>query len=224
MVNQGGFLRRTTTWRATGLGGLVGFGGAIVSTARAWVDEGLIVMPGYRDRIVTVYCTDEEGGLNLTMPPEVVRALAERGRGAAEKLVVRFAHPVPDDDATWGWRNQEWIRLRTATTGLDRWITQFRDVLIDPTVPEPYAGLAGDGAHDPLPSFKLTKGRRAAVNRRTDALVALAAEWATAPADAFTNGTPTPAPVLGLMPFDRAEPMPDPAPDAAQPVQESGDP
>jgi hypothetical protein len=157
------------------------------------------------------------------MPPEVVHALAERGRGAAEKLVARFAHPAPADPATWGWRNQEWIRFRTATTGLDRWIAQFCDVLTDPTVPEPYAGLAGDGAHDPLPSYQLSRGRRAAVNHRTDALIALAAEWGTPPADAFTNGTPTPAPVLRLMPFDRAEPLPHLVPDAVQAAQENSD-
>ncbi len=220
-VNQGGFLRRTSTWPVTGLAGLLGFGAAIVSTARAWVDEGLTVTPGYRDRIVTVYCTDEEGGLNLTMSTEVVRALAERGQDAAQKLVARFAHPMPDDPATWGWRNQEWIRFRTATTGLDRWIAQFRDVLTDPTVPEPYSGLAGDGANDRIPSYRLTQGRRAVVNRRTDAIVALAEEWATSSADAFANGTPTPAPVLGLMPFERAEPPSDPAPDAVPSAQET---
>ena len=38
-----------------------------METARTWVDEAQLAMPGYRDRIVTVLHDDTEGGLNLNM-------------------------------------------------------------------------------------------------------------------------------------------------------------
>jgi hypothetical protein len=69
---------------------LLSFGRSLLETARTWVDEASLVMPGYRDRVVTVYQGDGEGGLNLSMPDEVVDRLSIRGRFAAQRLVAWF--------------------------------------------------------------------------------------------------------------------------------------
>ena len=69
---------------------LISFGMSLIETARTWVDEASLVMPGYRDRVVTVYTDGDEGGLNLSMPTEVVTRLSTRGRFAAQQLVERF--------------------------------------------------------------------------------------------------------------------------------------
>ena len=37
-----------------------------------WVDNQQTRVPGYRDRIVHISHTDNEGGMNLAMPPEVL--------------------------------------------------------------------------------------------------------------------------------------------------------
>ena len=50
------------------------------NTARVWVDEAPLTMPGYRDRVVTVYQDGDEGGLNLAMPPEDWSTAAEPTR------------------------------------------------------------------------------------------------------------------------------------------------
>jgi len=199
-VNQAGLLRRWSTWPATGIGGLAAFGGAILDSARGWVDESLLVMPGYRDRVVTVYYDEREGGLNLNMPPEVVAGLSARGRAGADKLVARFAGPTPGVAPAVGWENQRWVRFRTATNGLAQWIASFRGgYLTDLPGATPYRELAGPGASAALPSYGLTVGRRDAVNARTGALLGLADNWATPPADAFTANPPAPVPVLRLV-------------------------
>jgi hypothetical protein len=205
LLNQAGALRRWTRWNTSGLAAVGDFGNAILATARSWVDESLIVMPGYRDRVVTVWHDDTEGGLNLSMPKEIVDDLSARGQCAAAKLVARFAGDQPGIVAAEGWRNQQWIRFRSATRGLDDWIAGFSETFTDPTGPAPYTELAGDAAHGPLPSYPLTVSRRRAVNERTDALLGLAAQWATPPDDAFEYNAPAPAPSLGLIPSDRVD-------------------
>ena len=124
-ANQAGWLRRSTVWRTDGFGAIADFARAILASARSWVDESLIVMPGYRDRVVTVWHDDTEGGLNLTMSKETVDGLVARGRGAAAKLVSRFAGDMPGITVADGWRNQQWIRLRCATRGIADWVGQF---------------------------------------------------------------------------------------------------
>jgi hypothetical protein len=74
--------------------GLVGFFGALFDTARNWGDTELMAMPSYRDRVVHVKLAEDEGGLNLSMPPEIIEALGERGELAGKLLADRFA-PTP---------------------------------------------------------------------------------------------------------------------------------
>ena len=207
-VNQGGLHRRWSRWNRTGLGSMLAFGRSIIDTARSWVDQSQLVMPGYRDRIVTIYHDKAEGGMNLSMDKPTVDGLVERGQGGAAKLVGSFVHGD-------GWPNHRWLRFRTATAGLDAWLSSFRNGYDAPN--SGYADLAGvdaagNEADGPLPSYSMTKGRRAAVNVRTAALVQLASKWSDAPADAFTHKSPSPRPVLRLVP---GEMLDRPAPPAA---------
>jgi predicted acylesterase/phospholipase RssA len=215
VVNQAGLLRRWTSWPTTGLGGMAAFGGAILGSARSWVDESLLGMPGYRDRVVTIYHDDAEGGLNLAMEPPVVASLSARGQAGAAKLVTRFAGPAPGVEPAAGWENQRWVRFRTATAGLSYWVGSFRGgYSTDPPGATPYRDLAGPGAAAPLPSYRLTTGRRNAVNDRTGDLLGLAERWAGAHADAFTAGAPAPTPVLRLVPGQKPEELAPPPSDA----------
>jgi len=213
IVNVGGWSRRWTRWNGTGLGAVGSFGRSILDTARGWVDEAQLVMPGYRDRIVTIYHDDREGGMNLDMDPTVVGELVERGDAAAAKLVERFV----DGD---GWDNHRWIRFRTATAGLDGWLAGFQHGYESASPgATPYRELAGPDAAAELPSYKVEGGRRGAVNLRTEALRKLAAGWREKPDDAFRHGSPSPRPVLRLVPGALLEPatsVAPPAPEAAE--------
>lgn len=193
-ANQGGLHRRTTSWADKGpMAQLLAFGMALVDTARGWVDEASLVMPGYRDRVVTVYQDSDagEGGLNLAMPEAVVHRLSVRGRFAAEKLVDRFG------PRGGGWDNHRWIRFRTATAGLSDWFAGFERGYAAATPPFYDELLAGA---QPQPSYPLTDARLAAASRRTAGLRTEIATWAAAPVDAFTDDRPKPPPELRLVP------------------------
>ncbi|MGH8827353.1 MAG: hypothetical protein ACRDVZ_07075, partial [Jiangellaceae bacterium] len=219
-VNQGGLHRRWSRWDRQGMRSVQAFGRSILDTARSWVDQSQLVMPGYRDRVVTIYHDKAEGGINLSMSEQTVGRLVDRGRGGATKLVDSF---VRGD----GWDNHRWLRFRTATAGLDTWLAGFRHGYDAPG--GAYSDLAGigangNGADGPLPSYPMTKGRRATVNLRTAALLTLAAEWRTAPEDAFTHGSPSPRPALRLVSgemLDRTSAARPAEPDATEEPAES---
>ena len=82
--------------------GLSGFVGAIVRLMQNWVDATQTRLPGYRDRVVHVHLSEEEGGLNLEMPPERIGRLSERGRRAGRALVEQF-----------DWDLHRWVRYRS---------------------------------------------------------------------------------------------------------------
>ncbi len=56
---------------------------SVLNAMQNWGDNTRITMPGFRDRVAIIRQKDGEGGLNLAMPPEVIKALAERGAEAA---------------------------------------------------------------------------------------------------------------------------------------------
>jgi predicted acylesterase/phospholipase RssA len=80
---------------------LPGFVGAIADTAQNWADSMQTRVPGYRDRIIAVHHTGEEGGTNLGMGSDVILGLAERGAAAGRKTVE------------FDFDNHRWVRLRT---------------------------------------------------------------------------------------------------------------
>ena len=193
-ANQGGLHRRTARWKPEPISQLVSFGMSLIQTARTWVDEASLVMPGYRDRVVTVYTGGNEGGLNLSMPADVVEHLSSRGRFAAQRLIERFG---PDDS---GWANHRWIRFRAATAGLSEWLTAFETGYSTPA-DTPYDPILT--GHEPQPSYPMTVGRLAAARSRIAALRAEIDQWRQDPADAFTKGRPNQPPVLRLVPRSR---------------------
>ena len=123
--------------------GLVGFFGALFDTARNWGDTELMAMPGYRDRVVHVKLAEDEGGLNLSMPPKIIEALGERGERAGELLAGRFA-PTPTgnevliDPKTGApvvltWDNHRWVRYRSFMAAVELVARRFRATWNDVT-------------------------------------------------------------------------------------------
>ncbi len=191
LVNQGGGHRRTARWAPAPLSALFSFGLSLVETARTWVDQASLTLPGYRDRVVTVYQDGAEGGINLAMPPELVTALSERGRFAAARLVDRFGPAGP------GWPNHRWIRYRTSTAALSDWLTAFERGYTTQQPPF-YDALLADA--DDQPSYRVSGAKLDAMRDRTRDLRSEIAAWAVDPADAFTTNRPQPPPVLRLVP------------------------
>lgn len=200
--NQAGLLRPWVTLPTSGIGALGSFLSQIVDTARGWVDAAQLVLPGYRDRVVTIYHDQDEGGMNLAMPAAIVSSLANRGEAAAYLLVEKFAGTLPGKEQGWGWNNQRWIRLRTATAGLNAWLARFQhNFSADAPGATPYANLAGANADATLPSYAFSSvGKRSAANERTAELLAIAGTWGAD--DSLLDRAPRPRPQLRLTPDD----------------------
>ena len=91
-------------------GRLSGFIGALINTVYNWADNAQTRVPGYRDRVVHIFQTDEEGGMNLNMPNSTVMRLSERGRLAGVKLRERFSG---NDGSELSWDHHRWTRYRS---------------------------------------------------------------------------------------------------------------
>ena len=80
---------------------------AMIDTMQNWNDNMLVKAPGYRDRVVHISHTEDEGGMNLDMPHERITRLSLRGAAAGHKIGTRF-------DEGGGWNNHLWVRYRSA--------------------------------------------------------------------------------------------------------------
>src|SRR5699024_598443 len=179
-------------------GRLLGFLNELVETARGWVDEAQLVLPGYRDRVVLIKHTKDEGGMNLTMPPAVVTALADRGQAAASRLTEVFAGPEPGLAPARGFDTHRWIRRRIAGAGLEQWLVGCqRGYATEAAGSTSYPDLAGPGADSGLPSYQPPKEQRAELNAVTEQVSDLAQGW---PTGAMLTGAPRPTPRLRLVP------------------------
>jgi hypothetical protein len=191
-----------------GLGRVVAFLGAIKATGFNWGDDEQMKVPGYRDRVAHISHSDDEGGLNLDMPPAHVTRLSERGRIAGELLRDAFTTPATPERAT-DWRNHKWVRLRTSSALLDEALRSLATAYdgTNATGAESYRELLRL-ARGEQPSYGVTNAQRDLVRELLeDGLLPAAATLdAARSADANVaserNG-PSPLPELRVMPGHR---------------------
>lgn len=98
--------------------GLLSFFLTLLNTARAWSDNQMLIAPGVRDRVVNIALRDDEGGLNLDMPPNVIADLDRRGRAAGLLISARFDPTRAHDPETGAknrtiFTNHRWVRFRS---------------------------------------------------------------------------------------------------------------
>jgi Patatin-like phospholipase len=202
-------------------GSVTGFFGALFDTARNWGDTELMALPGYRDRIVHVMLTEDEGGLNLNMPKEVIETVGERGEKAGQLLADRFKptpkgdeilkDPQTDKDVQLTWDNHRWIRFRAYAAALElalRRLTKAWAESAGETRWRNYADLLARG--DDLPkSYKF--GSDAQIAFAKDALQRLVAALGGLAGDQTFDRTgkgrsPRPKPILRMMPSGSNDP------------------
>lgn len=116
---------RWTQIRGRGFGALSDFAGSAFSTARNWHDSSHLDFPGYRDRIVKVFQTDWEGGLNLAMDDRTIEGLGERGWTAAGAIDEQFREPRYAGSTASGWDNHRWVRYRALLAALPAWLQSY---------------------------------------------------------------------------------------------------
>jgi hypothetical protein len=97
------------------------FMGSILAAMQEWRENLQSILPGYRERIVQVRLADDEGGLNLTMPPDVISRLSDYGQRAGQKLRQDF-----------DWDAHRWRRYLVALARLDEMLDDLHESYTEP--------------------------------------------------------------------------------------------
>ena len=202
-TNVGGILERWHRFPETpGLGALSAFVSGMVRTMQNRVDTSLARLPGYRDRIVHVHTDSSEGGMNLTMPPEVIDALTRRGQSAAGQLVHRFAE-TPGTDAGLSWDSHRWVRYRTALTALAEQLDAFAGAWqASPATERSYGQLADRGRDEGPAAARFVNAEQRGTAVELSIRLAETADAVRAAATALDENSPHPAPVSRIVPRD----------------------
>ena len=165
-----------------------GFINALVDSMQSWHDNLAARMPGYRNRIVHVTQRRDEGGLNLSMPTEVIARLSERGRRAGQMLCTEF-----------DFVNHVWVRYRAYAAALWTHLRAF-GVAYDHPMPQDEAAwrfVKGEAPPPPFPSYRLTPADARAL---ADLTAHVASEVNATPTLAAVDQSPRPRPELRVTP------------------------
>ncbi len=174
----------------------------VADTMQNWGDRTQMRVHGYWDRVVHVSLDDDEGGLNLDMPPGLIRRLGARGEHAADRLADRFGVRGPGVDAAPGWDAHRWLRFRSSMALVEQLLGRLRAGYHG----EPqgasrrYEELLVRGPDLPPLDYPLTAHQRETVPTATARLLELADEWRGGAAPLFGEGAPTPSPELRISP------------------------
>ncbi len=115
-------------------GSLGGFAGKLIGAMQNWVDNTLLTVPGYTDRIAHVNLGTGEGGLNLEMTPAQIETLAGGGAAAAEALRGRF-HKDHLDGTRMTWDAHRWTRFRSTLAVLQTQLQKLQEAYVDTGAP-----------------------------------------------------------------------------------------
>ena len=143
-------------------GNVLAFASSILDAARTWQDVTLGGLPGNASRIVGIRLSDDEGGLNLNMPPATIEKMTSLGSKAGTELVRLFATGEPEP---LGWADHRWIRYRATMGAITRWIDGFTCGY------EPFAEQPQQVPYSGLIRQRLPAERQAPVNDATQKLV-----------------------------------------------------
>jgi hypothetical protein len=194
--------------------GITGFFSALFDTARNWGDTELMAMPGYRDRVVHVALSEDEGGLNLNMDEDIILRVAERGERAGELLAARFSpepgnDPQTDEPIVLTWDNHRWVRYRSFMAALEELTRRFRATWLkseEETRWRSYRGLAVRERGSPPTSYPFGNvEQRAFALDATKAMVNFVEGWGgdhtfDRRESSKEGRSPRPKPVLRAMP------------------------
>jgi len=173
--------------------GLTGFLMAIANAMQNWNDNTQTVLPGYRDRIVTVFLDTDEGGLNLDMPPDILERLRARGAAAGTLIASHFEAPsLLGPDIGMNWENHRWLRLRSTMGALKDYLAHFTLAMDNPEVPDvSYQELINATSGLPTVRYKLPVGDRDTVSHIAQHLCATGTQMDATPG--IDKGLPQPS-------------------------------
>ena len=185
-----------------GLGSLSGFLSGIFRTMQNHADATLTHQPGYRDRIVHVHTAPDEGGMNLTMPPEIITALTLRGQAAGRALVERFAE-TPGTEPGLSWDNHRWVRYRSTLTALTEQLEALgRAWRAEADGERSYRELVDRGDDVGPSGYRFASDAQRALALALTGLLTEAGERSEEAETGVDRGSPRPEPVARIVPGD----------------------
>ena len=187
--NEGWQRRYTSIAAASPLSELGHFLFGIIGTMQNWRDLLQSRAPGYRDRIVQVRLTVDEGGLNLNMPQPTLSAIAGKGTHAGEAL------------ADFDFDNHYWIRWRNLAAAVQSYAKRLADIP-QPSIPEFQTAFdLGKTATTEPPSYPFSsQARRDEAIKLVNDLADKGREWADDKKIDVTAGAPRPRPQITITP------------------------
>jgi hypothetical protein len=90
---------------------------SIFRTAQNYRDNMQSLLPSYRERIVQIRLTDDEGGLNLNMGQKVIEAVVGKGKKAGG-LLTGFDLP-----------SHQWVRFRVLMRQMEKSLYSLREAI-----------------------------------------------------------------------------------------------
>jgi hypothetical protein len=170
-------------WRP--IGSLFEFVMAIFDTGQGYHDALQAMLPSYRERIVQIRLEPSEGGLNLTMQPDTIRRMQDKGTRAADAL------------RGMDFPQHRWTRFLVLMAQLEQRLDELGKIY--PGMPAVKAMLDEQAAkrwYKHKPAIWSVEAEA-----RMTALLALIDAWKTIhPADLFAADPPKPPAVLRVTP------------------------
>ncbi|HEX6138051.1 MAG TPA: hypothetical protein VF059_10350, partial [Casimicrobiaceae bacterium] len=180
-----------------GAGAVVTFATAIVKTMQNWRDNLQRAAPGFRDRVVTIRHTRDEGGLNLDMEAPAIDAMARSGALGARELIDAFARPasLAEDQFTY----HRWVRVRSLLCVLQGVLREIDEGVTVLENHPPYPELIRHAPAYVGESYRLSELARDTATRLLDTLDRLDHELDDAAVD-YARTAPRPEVELRIQP------------------------
>jgi hypothetical protein len=102
--------------------GVIEFFKNIFSTAQNYRDNMQAMLPSYRERIVQIRLSDDEGGLNLDMPSETIERVFGKGSKAGDVLC---------DPKKFKFEYHQWVRFRVLMKQMEASLNEMNKVIRD---------------------------------------------------------------------------------------------
>ena len=157
------------------IGSLMQFIRSLFDAAKDWPDMLQGLLPGYRERVVHIGLTNEEGGLNLTMPPALIDKLVGYGVDAGAEL-TRSAQSGGFD-----FNDHRWRRFLVLYARLEETFEQMAQTWGDDSQTNGFKTTIRNMLDEPSSFAASSKQDRQKAYDRMDGLIALTAGWANDP-------------------------------------------
>ena len=164
---------------------LPAFFGALFSAAQNYRDTTQSGLPSYRERIVRIDLTSKEGGLNLNMPPDVVRGIERKGEEAGELIRRQF-----------NFEDHQWARFLVLMADIEANFATLPEKLDEA---DRRLGEYISGARPKPPSYPRDNEWMQQARALIEELRAAVGKWA-GNGEMFVIDRPKPEPVLRMTP------------------------